>query len=285
MDNKESKLKSFWRKFQKNKLAVAGLIVFVLMTILALTASLYVDYEEDVLTQNVHNKYASPSSEHIFGTDQLGRDMFGRIVYGARISMFVGLTTILMSASVGLVIGAISGYYGGKVDIFIMRIMDVFMAIPSTLLAIAIVAALGTDLFNLLLAMSISQTPQFARIVRSAVMSVRGQEYVEAANACGIPTRKIILKYVLPNAMAPIIVQATLTVARTILTISSLSFVGLGVQPPTPEWGSMLADGKSQMRYYPHLVIIPGLAIVITVMSLNLIGDGLRDAFDPRLNN
>lgn len=186
---------------------------------------------------------------------------------------------------VGSLIGAAAGYYGGKVDNLLMRIMDVFLAIPSTLLAISIVAALGQGMFNLLLATAVSQIPAFARVVRSAILTVKGQDYIEAARACGTRGGRIILRHILPNAMGPIIVQATLNIARTILGISSLSFVGLGISPPTPEWGSMLSEGKTMMRYYPHLILIPGAAIALAVMSLNLIGDGLRDALDPRLKN
>jgi peptide/nickel transport system permease protein len=186
---------------------------------------------------------------------------------------------------IGAVIGASAGYYGGRIDNILMRIMDVFLAIPQMLMAISIVAALGTGMFNLLIALSIAQIPRFARIVRASILTVKGQEFIEAAKACGTRNSRIIAKHILPNAIGPIIVQATLNVASTILVISALSFVGLGIQPPTPEWGSMMADAKNQMRYYPYLVIIPGIFIGLTVMSLNLMGDGLRDALDPRLKN
>jgi len=171
------------------------------------------------------------------------------------------------------------------VDNILMRIMDILLAIPGLVMAIAIVAALGPGLMNLMLAMAMSRIPQFARVVRSAILSVKGQEYIEAAKACGTKDARIIFKHILPNAIGPIIVQATLNMGTAILGISSLSFIGLGIQPPTPEWGSMLSDARSQLRYYPHLVIIPGIAIVLAVMSFNLIGDGLRDALDPRLKN
>lgn len=282
---KRSQLASIWFRYKKNKLAMSGLILLILMLLIALFAGFIADYEKDAVAQNMKDRLMSPSGGHIFGTDQYGRDMFARIIYGARISLFVGIVTISFALTGGSIIGATAGYYGGKIDNVLMRIMDVFLAIPSILLAISVVAALGPGLFNLLIAMSIAQIPRFARIVRSAILSIKGQEFIEAAKACGTKDSRIIAKYIIPNAIGPIVVQATLTMATAILTIASLSFVGLGIQPPTPEWGSMLSDGKSQMRYYPHLVITPGIAIMLSVLSLNLIGDGLRDALDPRLKN
>lgn len=282
---KRSQLKSIIFRYKKNKLAMYGLVIFVVMILIAIFADVFADYELDAITQNMKERLQTPSGEHLLGTDTYGRDIFARIIFGARISLFVGIVTISMSLVGGAVIGATAGYYGGRIDNVLMRIMDVFLAIPSILLAISIVAALGPGIFNLLLAMSISQIPRFARIVRSSILTIKEQEFIEAAKACGTKDSRIIVKHILPNAIGPIIVQATLTIASTILTISSLSFVGLGIQSPIPEWGSMLSDGKGQMRYYPHLVIIPGIAIMLAVMSLNLIGDGLRDALDPRLKN
>lgn len=282
---KRSQLKSIWVRYKKNKLAMFGLALFMAMVLIAVFADFIVDYDVDAITQNIKNKLRSPYSEHIFGTDQYGRDLFARIVFGARISLFVGLVTVALSLTAGSIIGAVAGYYGGKIDNILMRIMDIFLSIPSIIMAIAIVAALGQGLTNLLIALSISKIPQFARIVRSSILSIKGQEFIEAAKACGTKDRRIIVKHIIPNAIGPIIVQATLNMATTILAIAGLSFVGLGIQPPTPEWGSMLADARSQMRYYPYLVVIPGIAIVMSVLSLNLIGDGLRDALDPRLKN
>ncbi|MEA5038641.1 MAG: ABC transporter permease [Clostridiaceae bacterium] len=281
---RRSQLRMIWFRFRKNKLAMAGLVIFAFMVLMAVYISIFGDYEK-AITMDMPNKFLTPSSEHLFGTDQYGRDIFIRMLFGARISLSVGLLTMVLSLVVGSLIGAVAGYYGGKIDDLLMRIVDVFLAIPSTLLAIAIVAALGQGMFNLLLATAISQIPAFARVVRSAILTVKGQDYIEAARACGTGGSRIILRHILPNAMGPIIVQATLNIARTILGISSLSFIGLGISPPTPEWGSMLAEGKTQMRYYPHLILIPGAAIALAVMSLNVIGDGLRDALDPRLKN
>lgn len=282
---KRSQLGAIWHRFKKNKLAMAGLVVFLLLVAVALCADLIADYDTEVVRQNVKDRFIEPGPGHIFGTDEFGRDQFARIVHGTRISLFVGIVSILLSLIAGSIIGATAGYYGGRVDNILMRIMDVFLAIPSTLLAISIVAALGQGIMNLMIAMSISQTPRFARIVRSSILSIKGQEFIEAAKCCGTSDKRIILRHIIPNAIGPIIVQSTLNVARMILTISGLSFVGLGISPPTPEWGSILAAGRAHMRYYPYLVIIPGFAIAIAVMSLNLIGDGLRDALDPKMKN
>jgi peptide/nickel transport system permease protein len=282
---KKSQFASIWKRYKKNKLAVFGLSLFTVMVLAALFADVISNYELDAVTQNMAIRYSPPGAGHIFGTDNFGRDLFARIIFGARISLFVGVVTISTSLVAGAIIGASSGYFGGEIDNILMRIMDVLLAIPQMLLAIALVAALGTSMVNLLLALSISQIPRFARVVRASVFSVKGMEYVEAARACGTKNSRIIAKHILPNAIGPIIVQATLYVAQAILIIAALSFVGLGIQPPTPEWGSMMADAKNQMRYYPYLVVIPGVCIALTVMSLNLIGDGLRDALDPRLKN
>jgi peptide/nickel transport system permease protein len=282
---KRSQLKSIVYRYKKNKLAILGAVIFIVLIIISISADLIVDFEKDAVAQNMKERLMTPNEDHIFGTDQYGRDIFARIIFGSRVSLFVGLITIAISLTFGSLIGATAGYYGGKTDDILMRIMDIFLAIPSLLLAISIVAALGPGMINLLIALSVSQVPRFARIVRSSILSIKDQEFIEAAKACGTKNSRIILKHILPNAMGPIIVQATLNMASTILNIAALSFIGLGIQPPTPEWGSMLSDVKTQMRYYPYLAIIPGIAIIIAVMSLNLIGDGLRDALDPKLKN
>lgn len=264
-------LGAIWYRFKKNKLAMAGLAVFLFLVLVAVFADVIADYETEVVKQNMQIRFTPPCAEHWFGTDDYGRDIFARIVHGTRISLFVGIISILVSLAIGSVIGAAAGYYGGRTDDIIMRFMDVFLAIPSTLLAISVVAALGQGMTNLVIAMSSSQIPRFARIVRSSILSIKGQEFIEAARCCGMRDSRIILRHILPNAIGPIIVQCTLNIARMILTISGLSFVGLGISPPTPEWGSMLASARSSMRYYPYLVLFPGIAIAITVMSLNLI--------------
>lgn len=282
---KKSQLRTVWLRLKKNRMAMFGLVLFSVMMVLVLSADLYMDYEEEAIAQNLSIRFQAPSRDHLLGTDQYGRDLLARVIYGGRISLFVGLATICISLTAGALIGATAAYYGGKIDDILMRIMDVFLAIPNTLMAITLVAALGTSLANLILAMGLSQIPRMSRIVRSSVLSIIGQEYIEAARACGTGDGRIIFRHILPNAMGPILVQVTQTVARSVITIASLSFIGLGISEPTPEWGSMLSEAKSQLRYHPYLAVAPGVAIVMSVMSLTLLGDGLRDALDPRLKN
>ncbi len=282
---KRSQFKLAWHQFKKNKLAMAGLIVFAFMVIVAVFCPLIISYEDDVITQHMAERLMKPCAEHIFGTDQYGRDLLARVIWGSRISLSVGIYVVAASLVLGSIIGAVAGYFGGKIDNVLMRIMDVFLAVPSTIMAVAVVGALGPGLVNLLIAMSVSKTPQFARVVRSSVISVSGMEFVEAAKACGTRTGRIIFRQIIPNALGPIIVQATQQMANTILGVSGLSFIGLGIEAPVPEWGSMLAEAREQMMYNPYLMVFPGIAIVIAVLSLNLIGDGLRDALDPRMKN
>lgn len=282
---KRSQLVSVWHRFKKNKLAMFGLVLLTIMLLIAIFADVLVDYQADVVELHMSERLQGISSEHWLGTDQYGRDIFSRLIYGTRISLFIGLASVCISVTAGTIIGAVAGYYGGKIDNVLMRIMDMFLAIPQMLMAIAIVAALGSGITNLLIALSIAATPGFSRIVRSSIMSIKEQEFVEAAVAYGATDRHIILKHIIPNAIGPIIVQATLDIATAILTIASLSFIGLGIQSPTPEWGTILSEAKAQMRDYPHLIVSPGIAIILAVMALNLIGDGLRDALDPRMKN
>ena len=208
-----------------------------------------------------------------------------QVVYGARMSLLVGFVSVGIAVIIGGVLGAIAGYYGRRVDNLIMRFMDVLLAVPQTLLAIAIVAALGTGLMNLMIAVGISSVPTYARIVRASVLTIREEEYIEAARASGTSNTKIIIKHILPNCVAPVIVQVTLGIAGAILTAAGMSFIGLGIQPPNPEWGNMLSSGRDYIRGYAYMTMFPGLAIVIPVLSLNLLGDGLRDALDPKLRN
>ena len=283
---KRSQLSFIWFRFRKNKLALFGLVLLVIISVVCITAPLYISYEDDVVTQHIAQKFTKPFSEgSILGADQYGRDLLSRIIWGGRISLSMGFSIVALSLVVGGMIGAVAGYYGGKIDNVLMRLMDMFLAIPQILMAMAIVAALGTDIKNLMIAMTISNVPKFARIVRSAILQIQGQEYVEAALACGTRDLRIILRHIIPTAIGPIIVQATLQIGQTIISLASLSFVGLGVQSPDPEWGTMLSEGKQDMRLYPFVVIEPGLAIMLTVLSFNLMGDGLRDALDPKLKN
>ena len=280
---KRSQLVEIWQRLIRNKMAMLGLAILLTLIGLAVLAPVLFDYDTQVVAQDLSIRLQGPSAAHWFGTDEFGRDIFVRMVYGARVSLVVGLISVSVSLVIGGCLGAFAGFYGGKVDLIIMRVMDVFLAVPSILLAMTIVAALGTDLVYVMLAIGISGVPNFARIVRAAVMGVKDQEFVEAERAIGASNATIIFREVIPNCLAPIIVQATLSVAGAILSTASLSFIGLGVQPPDPEWGAMLSGGRNFMRDALHLTLFPGLAIVVTVLALNLLGDGLRDALDPRL--
>ena len=280
---KKSNAAELWARFLKNGTAVAGLFIFAIIVIVAILAPFIADYNTVVIKINIPSRLQPPSWAHLFGTDELGRDILARIIYGARISLVIGISSVGVSLFVGGAFGAVAGYYGGKRDSFIMRAMDVLLCLPDVLQALAIVAAFGKTTTNLIIAIGLSFAPKFSRVVRSAVMGVRDNEYVEAARSIGARDNRIITHHVLINCMGPIIVQVTLYVASAILTISALSFLGLGIQAPIPEWGNMLASGRTFMRDSPHLVIAPGLAIFFTILALNLLGDGLRDTLDPRL--
>jgi len=282
-NKKRSQWLDVWRRLKRNKMAVVGLVVFLLICFAALTAPLFFDYQTDVVGIDPRNRLQSPSAEHWFGTDELGRDIFARIIWGSRMSLSIGLTAAGFALLLGGFWGAIAGFYGKMTDNIIMRVMDIFQAIPGTLLAICIAAALGQSVRNVIIALSVSFAPSFARVVRAPILTIREVEYVEAAKAIGAKPRTIIFSHILPNCLAPIIVQTTLAIAIMILITSGLSFLGLGIQPPVPEWGSMLAAARGQIRDYSYMAIFPGLAIMITILSLNLLGDGLRDALDPRL--
>lgn len=268
-------------RLMKNKLAVFGLIVLAALVIIAIFADQIAPYSYDEM--DLLNAFQSPSKGHIFGTDEFGRDIFSRVVYGSRISLRVGFIAVGISVVAGGLLGGIAGYYGGKMDNFIMRAMDVIMSIPATLLAISIAASLGPGLTNLMIATGIASVPTYARIVRASVLGIKGQEFVEAAKAVGTRDLSILRKHILPNCLAPVIVQATLGVAFAILTAAGLSFIGLGIEPPTPEWGAMLSNAREYIRDYSYMTLFPGLAIAVTIFSLNVLGDGLRDALDPKL--
>ncbi len=270
-----------WRRLRRNWMAMFGLAIIILIALTAIFADVIAPY--DYREQNLRLVADPPSRQHILGTDDLGRDILSRIIHGARVSLQVGFVAVSISLIVGGTLGALAGYYGGNLDNVVMRFMDVLLAIPSILLAIAIVSAFGGGLLNVMIAVGIATIPVYARIVKASVMSIKEQEFIEAARAIGATDLRIILKHIIPNSMAPIIVQGTLGVAIAILSAAGLSFIGLGIEPPTPEWGAMLSAGRHLIRRAPHVATFPGLAIVITIFALNLLGDGLRDALDPRL--
>lgn len=280
---KRSWLSETWRGLRKNKGAVAGLVILVILLLLVIFADVLYDYDTVVIMPNYAETLQHPSLKHPFGTDEFGRDVLARIIHGGRYSLLIAAAVTAISLPVGGIIGAYSGYIGGKFDAVVMRIMDIFLAIPNMLLALAIVAALGPSMFNLMIAIAISNVPTYARILRSSVLSIKGTEFIEASRAAGAGTGTIVFREVIPNCLAQVIVQASISAAYVIVLAATLSFIGLGVQPPSPEWGAMLSSGREYMRNNNYLVLFPGLAIVITVIALNLLGDGLRDAMDPRL--
>lgn len=279
-----SQVKDLWNRFRKNRSAVAGMAVLSLILLLVLFAPVFYNYQSDAINQNVYERLMPPLSKgHLLGTDDLGRDLAARLLYGGRISLVISFVSVACSVVVGSILGAIAGYYGGICDNIIMRCVDILMAIPMTMLAIVIVAALGASIPNMIIALSISQVPSFARVIRGQVLTVRGNDYVEAARALGTVDAKIIAGHILPNVLSPILVQIAIRAATAITNTATLSFLGLGVASPTPEWGAMLSAGRNYIRDYSYLTFLPGLAMMFTILSLNLLGDGLRDALDPRL--
>lgn len=280
---KRSRFKEVWRRFRRSKQAMIGMVMLLILIFAAVFADVIAPY--DPLKQDIINRLQAPSSSHLFGTDELGRDIFSRILFGSRISLTVGLIAVGLSSVVGCALGAIAGYYGGALDNIIMRCTDVLMAIPSILLNISIVAALGTGLQNVMIAIGISSVPAYCRIMRASLLSLKNQEFVDASRAAGASDAHIIIQHILPNSLAPLIVQATLKIGGAILSCASMSFIGLGIVPPTPEWGAMLSTGRDFLRDAPHLTTFPGLAIMFAVFAMNLMGDGLRDALDPKLKN
>lgn len=283
-NTKKQRNSYFWLIFgrlKKNKVAMAGLFFMIFIILVAVFADFVAPYPYE--QQDIDNVLSLPSLSHPMGTDNLGRDILSRIIYGGRMSLRMGIISVGIAAVVGIFLGAMCGYYVGKVDQIIMRTLDIFQAIPPILTAIAIAASLGPGIGNAMLAVGISLIPSYARMTRASFLSVRGMEYVEAAKAINARDMRIIGKHILPNAMSPLIVQMTMGVAGAILIAAMLSFIGLGAQPPMPEWGAMLSGGRNYIRDYWHIVFFPGVTIMFTVLSLNMLGDGLRDALDPRL--
>ena len=267
-------------RLRRNKLALLGLIILVMLVFIAVFAEWIAPY--DYAAQDLMESFEPPSSKHWFGTDEFGRDILSRIIFGGRVSLQVGIVAVALALFAGGALGAAAGYYGGRTDEIIMRVMDILISVPRILLSIAIAAVLGPGMLNLMIAIAIASTPNFARIIRGAVLSIVGNEYVEAARCMGATDTWIIVRHILPNCSGSIIVQTTLSVATAILAASSLSFLGLGIQPPYPEWGAMLSAARGYLRDDAYMTIFPGLAIMVTIMSLNFLGDGLRDAFDPK---
>jgi peptide/nickel transport system permease protein len=280
-----SQLADIWYRLKRNKSAVFGMVVIIIIAFLAIFAGVFADYENDVIQQYPLQRLQPPSWEHIFGTDALGRDMFSRIIFGARYSLVFGLTCSVIGLVFGTLLGTVSAYFGGIVDMLIMRFLDVLISIPGILLTLAMIAVLGNGLDKMIIAMTVGGIAGFTRITRAWVLSIVRQEYIEAARAVGASSLRIIVVHVIPNAMAMIIVSAAMSISGYILAAAGLSFIGMGIQPPAPEWGTMLNESMDYMRLNPYLVVIPGLAILLTSLSFNLFGDGLSEALDPRMKD
>lgn len=282
---RNSKGREITERFLRNKVAMAGMIAFLLLLFIAVFADVFFDFEQQVVRQDIMNGLAAPSREHWLGTDAFGRDLLARLAFGARTSLLIGVGAVLISVGGGGLIGAIAGYFGGIVDTVIMRVLDVLMAIPGTILAVSIVASFGAGMPNLIAALGITGLPRLARLFRISVSSIRNQEFIEASKSDGAVDARIIIEDILPNIIGPIVVQATLMIAQNILSAASMSFLGLGVQPPNPEWGSMMSDARRFMGTHFEQILYPGLCVIFTCLSFNLMGDGLRDALDPRLKD
>lgn len=280
---RRSMMREAMDRLVRNKTAMAGLFILIVITVLCALAGVICPEGYDF--QNVEAAFIRPCKEYPFGTDNLGRSMLARILYGGRVSLSIGLISTGIAATLGLILGSLAGYYGGKVDNLIMRTLDVFYAIPNTLLAIAISSAMGGGIVNAMIAVGISSVPGFAKMVRAPILAIKEQEFVEAAHCIDASDWQVIFKHVVPNVLSPVIITITGQLAGAVLAASSLSFLGLGVQPPTPEWGSLIANSRQYIRDYPYLVTFPGIAIATVVLSMNLFGDGLRDALDPKLKN
>ncbi len=278
---KPGSFKYIWGRLKKNPGAMIGLVFVITLFILSFLSPYICRYDFGKIVMK--EKFQTPSLTHLFGCDEVGRDILSRILYGAKYTLSIGILSTLVSCVFGVILGAIAGYFGGKIDTFIMRARGVFQAFPNILLAIAISAVLGSGFDKVIIAIGISGIPNFARMMRANILTVRGNEFIEAATSINCRTTRIILHHVIPNAISPLIVQVAMGIASSALAASGLSFLGFGVKPPTPEWGAMLASARGYMRDYPHMVIIPGLFIMFTVLSFNLVGDAIRDALDPKL--
>jgi len=278
---KQSQLREVWRRLKKNKVAVVSLVVILLLILMALLAPLLAPYSYDL--QNTSRALEGSSKDYLLGTDRLGRDVLSRLIYGSRQSLQMGFTAVIAAAAIGIILGAISGFYGGWLDNLFMRFLDIYQGIPMFLLTVTLAAVLGPSLRNAIIAIGISMIPGNARFMRACVLSVRDMEYIEAAQSINASDGRIIVKHLIPNAIAPMIVSITMGLGSAVLAGAGLSFIGLGAQAPIAEWGAMISDARNYLRAYPLLSLYPGICIMIAVLSFNLLGDGLRDALDPRL--
>ncbi len=280
LEKPESPIREMWDSLRENTAAIVGLCIIVFLVIIAALGPLIMPYDPN--SSDMTKSFLTPSVQHWFGTDQLGRDIFSRIIAGARISLTVGLSAVIISLSVGVLLGSISGYFGGKTDTIVMRLMDMMLAIPSILLAIAFMAALGKGIDKAVIAIGLVSIPEYARIVRGSILSVKENDYVQAARVIGNKNSRIIFNHILPNVLSSIVVRATLGISTAVLDTAALGFLGLGVQPPAAEWGDMLGRARGFIFSAPYTLIFPGIAITVTVLAFNLLGDGLRDALDPK---
>jgi len=280
---KNSELIRIFKMLGRNKIAVFCLCFFLFEILIAIIGPYVAPY--DYTAMDMTSMFQKPSMKHFFGTDDLGRDIFSRILIGARYSITMGLCAVALSTTLGLIIGSVAGFFGGQTDNVIMRLLDVIQALPGMLLMIVLSAVLGSGFFNTILALSVNGIPATARMLRAQMLRVREAEFIEAAHSINCSRTRIIVQHLLPNSISPIIVQTTMGIAGTITMAASLSFIGLGIQPPIPEWGAMLSASRQYIRQYPYMIIFPGLAIAITVLCLNILGDGLRDVLDPKLKN
>ena len=282
MAGKTNPVAEVWRNFRSHPVSMGAFVVLIVMIVVAIAAGFIYDYNTQVVAINAKERLLSPSAGHWFGTDSYGRDVFIRVLYGARYSLFIGIVTSAISMVLGIIIGASCAYFGKAYDVIVMRVMDAIICIPSMLLMLALVSVLGKGMKGIIIALIITSVPGFARVIRAIVLNVVHQEYVEAALACGTRHGEIIARHVLPNCFGPILVDVLMSVAGCIMAASSLSYLGMGIQVPAPEWGAMLSDATPLLRAYPYLAIFPGIAIVLTSLCFNLIGDGLTDALDPQ---
>lgn len=280
---KRSQWLDVWARLRRNKVFMVCLVIIALLVLSAVFANVIAPHDPSIMDPS--NRFALPSAEHPMGTDNYGRDLFSRVIFGGRISLLVSVLAVLLGLLTGGLMGTTAGYFGGLYETVIMRITDILMAIPGFLMALCVSVALGTGILNTAIAIAASAVPSYARVTRASVLSEKNRQYVEAATSIGTGHMRIILKHILPNILSPILVESTLRIGASIVAISGLSFIGLGVQPPTPEWGSMMSECLTYFRDYPALVMFPGFAIMITIFAFNLFGDGLRDALDPRLKN